>query len=285
MFYRDTLRDLDEGDMCSDTSDAPNEPPKIAKRKAEQRSMAAQGRVPTLDLLSIWDAGASQGMVDKAVVSSKNAFIGDEVSISTGNGTISSKRYERCEIAPGVPQVHVALPNTANTVSMGSINTECRVGFQWLQPLSQSIGCAFGVQALAPTDIDATLHAQLCATSPSYKEHHAKCKNGKWFPSPYSPIKQGAIHYDGIFRFFPCRIAARTPERLDSDPVITLCLSCCSSPDSCGCGRQSLEDKLQQELIAQGYSESFMFSPGPHRHGAPAKLFPKHSVSSSYVPP
>ena len=41
---------------------------------------------------------------------------------------------------------------------------------------------------------------------------------------------------------------------------------------------------MQQELIAQGYSESFMFSPGPHRHGAPAKLFLKHSVSSSYVP-
>ena len=139
--------------------------------------------------------------------------------------------------------------------------------------------------ALAPTDIDATLHAQLCATSPSYKEHHAKCKNGKWSSSPKSPIKQGAIHYDGIFKFFPCCIAARTPERLDSDPVITMCLACCSNPDSCGCGRPSLEETLQQELIAQGYSESFMYSPGPSRHGVPAKLFPKHSVSSSYVPP
>ena len=198
MMYRDTLRDIDEGEACSEASDAPEDCPK-ERRKAKKRSLAAQGRVPTLDLLRIWDTGASQGMVDKAVVSSKNAFVGDEISICTGNGTISSKRYERCEIAPGVNQVHVALPNTANTVSMGSINTECRVGFQWLQPLSQSIGCAFGFQALAPTDIDATVHAQLCASSPSYKEHHAKSRNGIWSPSPNSPIKQGANHYDGIF--------------------------------------------------------------------------------------
>ena len=47
MNYRDTLRDLDEGDCCSDTSDAPNDPPKIAKRKAKQRSLAVQGCVPT----------------------------------------------------------------------------------------------------------------------------------------------------------------------------------------------------------------------------------------------
>ena len=81
--------------------------------------MAAQGQVPKLDLLRIWDTGASQGMVDKAVVSSKNAFKGEHVSISTGNGTISSSRYEHTEIAPGIKQVHVALPNTANTVSFG----------------------------------------------------------------------------------------------------------------------------------------------------------------------
>ncbi len=203
----------------------------------------------------------------------------------TGNGTVNSKRYERCEIAPGVSQVHVALPNTANTVSLGSINTECRVGFQWLPPLSQSIRCAFGFQAIAPTDIDTSVHAQLCSSSPSYKESHAKCKNGLWTPSPSSPIKQGAIHYDGLFKFFPCRIASRTPERLDSDPVLTLCLACCSSPDSCGCGRQSLEERLQQELVQQGFSDTFMFSPGPNRRGHPAKLFPKHSVSRSYVPP
>ena len=132
--FRDTLRDLDEGDACSEASDAPEDSPK-ERRKAKRRSLAAAGRVPTLDLLRIWDTGASQGMVDKAVVSSKNAFVGDEISVCTGNGTVSSKRYERCDFAPGVSQVHVALPNTANTVSMGSINTECRVGFQWLQPL------------------------------------------------------------------------------------------------------------------------------------------------------
>ena len=59
------------------------------------------------------------------------------------------------------------------------------------------------------------------------------------------------------FLFFPCRIAARTPERLDSDPVLILDLSCCASPSSCGCGRQSLEACIQQELVAKGYSEEF----------------------------
>ena len=111
--FRDTLRDIDEGEACSEASNPPKK-----HRKSKKKALVAQGQVPTLDLLRIWDTGASQGMVDKAVVSSKNAFTGDEVSLSTGNGTISSKRYERCEIAPGLPQVHVALPNTANTVSL-----------------------------------------------------------------------------------------------------------------------------------------------------------------------
>ncbi len=167
---------------------------------------------------------------------------------------------------------------------MGSINSECRVGFQWLPPLSQSIGCAFGYQAIAPTDIDASLHAQLCS-SPPYKESHAQHRKGLWNHSPTSPIRQGVTHYDGLFKFFPCRIASRTPERLDSDPVLTLCLACCSSPDSCGCGRQSLEARLQQELVSLGFSDKFMFTPRPNRRGHPAKLFPTHSVSSSYVPP
>ena len=206
------------------------------KDPTKSKVQGVAGRVPVLDLLRIWDTGASQGMVDKAVVSSKNSFVGGEITVHTGNGTVNSKRYERCEIAPGVSQVHVALPHTANTVSLGSVNSECRVGFQWLQPLSQSIGCAFGYQAIAPTDVDASVHAQLCSSSSSSS----------------SSIKQGSIHYDGLFRFFPCRIASRTPERLDSDPVLTLCLSCCSSPNSCGCGRQSLEERLPQELVQQG---------------------------------
>ncbi len=73
---------------------------KKERQKAKAKAKAAAGRVPVLDLLRIWDTGASQGMVDKAVVSSKNAFVGDEISVCTGNGTVSSRRYERCEIAP-----------------------------------------------------------------------------------------------------------------------------------------------------------------------------------------
>ena len=65
------------------------------------------------------------------------------------------------------------------------------------------------------------------------------------------------------------------------DPVSVMLLF----PLSCGCGRQSLDERLQQELVQQGFSDKFMFSPGPNRRGHPAKLFPKHAVSSSYVPP
>ncbi len=90
------------------------------------------GRVPALDLLRIWDTGASQGMTDRAQVSSDAAFSGDRIVIHTGNGQVSSTQYERVTVAPGISQVHVALPATANTVSPAGINVECKVGFQWL---------------------------------------------------------------------------------------------------------------------------------------------------------
>ena len=79
-------------------------------------------------------------------------------------------------------------------------------------------------------------------------------------------------------------LAARTPERLDSDPVLILDLSCCASPSSCGCGRQSLEACIQQEFVKQCFSEVVFFTPGPDARGTPAE-FPSHSVSSSYAPP
>ena len=78
IMFRDTLRDIDEGESRSETSE-----PRKKHRKHKKRALAArekQGQVPALDL-RIWDTGASQGMVDKAVVSSKNAFLGEEVSI------------------------------------------------------------------------------------------------------------------------------------------------------------------------------------------------------------
>ena len=77
--FRDTLRDIDEGESRSETSE-----PRKKHRKHKKKALAARekrGQVPALDLLRIWDTGASQGMVGKAVVSSKNAFLGEEVSI------------------------------------------------------------------------------------------------------------------------------------------------------------------------------------------------------------
>ncbi len=44
--------------------------------KGKSKVIGVAGRVPVLDLLRIWDTGASQGMVDKAVVSSKHSFEG-----------------------------------------------------------------------------------------------------------------------------------------------------------------------------------------------------------------
>ncbi len=64
-------------------------------------------------------------------------------------------------IAPGLTQKHVALPATANTVSIGSLNVESQVGFQWLQPLSQETGCSFGFQALSPASLDSATRDSL----------------------------------------------------------------------------------------------------------------------------
>ncbi len=99
-------------------------------------------------------------MTDKAQISSKGSFSWDAIEVHTGNGVVKASRYERCEVAPGISQVHVALPHTANTVSLGGINQECKVGFQWLPPLTHNIGCSFGgFQAISPNDLDASSSA------------------------------------------------------------------------------------------------------------------------------
>ena len=124
--------------------------------------------MPARDLLRIWDSGASQGMTDRSQVSTDASLKGERIVLHTGNGPVSSSLYERVTVAPGLAQVHVALPATANTVSLGSINVECKVGFQWLQPLSRETGCSFGFQANSPADLDAPVLAQISSSPPSY---------------------------------------------------------------------------------------------------------------------
>ena len=51
------------------------------KDPTKSKVQGVAGRVPVLDLLRIWDTGASQGMVDKAVISSKNSFVGGARSL------------------------------------------------------------------------------------------------------------------------------------------------------------------------------------------------------------
>ena len=141
--------------------------PASKTKPKKTHSSGTPGRVPALDLLRIWDSGASQGMTDKAQISSKSSFTGDSITVHTGNGIVNSTRYEKVEVAPGISQVHVALPHTANTVSLGGINQECKVGFQWMQPLSHNIGCSFGFQAISPNDLDASSHAQISSSTSS----------------------------------------------------------------------------------------------------------------------
>ena len=62
-------------------------------------------------------------MTDKAQVSSKASFTGSRVTIHTGHGIVNSTKYEKVEVAPGITQVHVALPATANTVSLWAAST------------------------------------------------------------------------------------------------------------------------------------------------------------------
>ena len=116
-------------------------------------------------MLRIWDSGASQGMTDRSFVSSDASVKGKKITIHTGNGPVISDIYESVMVSPGLVQTNVALPATANTVSIGSLNVECKVGFQWLQPLSHDTGCSFGFQALSPTDLDAPILDQLASSS------------------------------------------------------------------------------------------------------------------------
>ena len=77
VFYNEvTLNQITEHPLISERRQREKSAKKHRKPK-KKKALAArkkQGQVPTLDLLRIWDTGASQGMVDRAVVSSKNAF-------------------------------------------------------------------------------------------------------------------------------------------------------------------------------------------------------------------
>ena len=116
-------------------------------------------------------------------------------------------------------------------------------------PLSQSAGPAFGFKAI---------------TSPSDPSIDSLGR------SDCSPLRPGAVRYDGAFQIFPCRQSSRTPERLDSDPVLVMNLDCCSNPLDHGCGKPSVEGTLSEALLARGFSGDFMFAPG-HFNGVPGQ--------------
>ena len=125
-------------------------------------------------------------MTDRSKVSSAASIHGKRIAIFTGNGPVSSSMYELAVVAPGLTQKHIALPATANTVSIGSLNVESQVGFQWLQPLSRKTGCSFGFQALSPADLASSTIDLLS----SFSSSNSSSSNSR---------KQGSIHYDGFF--------------------------------------------------------------------------------------
>ena len=125
---------------------------KQAAEDARELLRGASGKIPSQDLRRIWDSGASQGMTDRSKVSSAASIHGKRLTIFTGNGPVTSSMYDIAVVAPGLTQKHIALPAIDNTVSIGSLNVESQVGFQWLQPLSRKTGCSFGFQALSPAD-------------------------------------------------------------------------------------------------------------------------------------
>ena len=61
----------------------------------------ASGKVPQLDLLRIWDSGASQGMTDRSLVSSDASVKGKKNIMHTGNGPVISDMYESIVVADG----------------------------------------------------------------------------------------------------------------------------------------------------------------------------------------
>ena len=130
-------------------------------------------------------------MTDRSVVSSRATFRGPRNNIETGNGPVSSSPYENATVAPGIISKHICLADTANTVSIGALNEDSSVGFSWLPPLSRSAGPAFGFKAISSS------------SDPSFNSL------GR---SDRSPLRPGAMHYEGAFQFFPCRQSSRTPE-------------------------------------------------------------------------
>ena len=81
-------------------------------KKAQEKAIStlrdvlrgASGKVPQLDLLRIWDSGASQGMTDRSLVSSDASVKGKKVTIHTGNGPVISDMYECTVVADGLAQ-------------------------------------------------------------------------------------------------------------------------------------------------------------------------------------
>ena len=148
-----------------------------------------------------YDTGASQGMD----VEGPSAYNGDEISIQTGNDIVTSHRWRRVEIAPGTFTQHVVLPHTARTISIGDLNTQCRVGFKWIEP--------------------------------DRKGSPGEC-------AMFKSLDEGHEVLSGKFEIWPLGISALTPERKDDDKIIVANLNHCATP-SCSCNLPKLHNFLQ----------------------------------------
>ena len=167
-FTQEEIQEFVESGVCEEgTRHDIRKAIKQAAEDARKFLRGALGKIHPQDLRRMWDSGASQGMTDRSKVSSDASIAGKRNEIMTSNGPVSSPLYEMAVIAPGLTQKHVALPTTANTVSISSLSVECQVGFQWLQPLSRETGCSLGFQALSPANLDVSTLDLLSSSSSS----------------------------------------------------------------------------------------------------------------------
>ena len=165
-----------------------------APRHSRPRQQSGVGGQPTGKALAAaasagktrcYDTGASQGMStpDEANPPKKGKLI----NIQTGNDVISSDLWSEVEFAPGKFMRHVVLPSTANTVSVGEVNRDHGLSFQWIEPSSLGeVGETFLSKAVS-----------------------------------------GHQTIEGRFEIMPLKVQSLTPERHDKDSTHVISLKHC----------------------------------------------------------
>ena len=95
-------------------------------------SILGQTELPSGKITRCYDSGATFGMTN--VADAKGIVKGIMISIETGNGIIATDQYEVAQLSPNVTSRHVVLRGTSITASLGDLNKNESLAFQWLDP-------------------------------------------------------------------------------------------------------------------------------------------------------